>query len=144
GGYPELHAGRLAESEHFLTKLRAAAAAGKIIYGECGGYMVLGETLADASGDVHQMAGLLPLATSFAQRRRHLGYRRVKLIGDMPFDTPGSYFRGHEFHYASVVSSAKETPLFDVSDATGNDLGPSGLRRGTIAGSFLHLIDRES
>jgi cobyrinic acid a,c-diamide synthase len=106
--------------------------------------MVLGDTLIDGSGRAHRMAGLLPLATSFAQRRRHLGYRRARLLTDMPFGTAGSYLRGHEFHYASIISFANDTPLFAVTDATGTDLGPCGSRRGAIAGSFLHLIDRES
>ena len=77
GGYPELHAGRLAACERFLGALRQAAQDGKAIYGECGGYMVLGEALTAADGRVHRMAGLLPLATSFAERRLHLGYREV-------------------------------------------------------------------
>lgn len=42
GGYPELHAGRLAAAETFLSSLRAAAQTA-MIHGECGGYMVLGD-----------------------------------------------------------------------------------------------------
>ena len=50
GGYPELHAGRIAAARGFLDGLRAAADRGAVIYGECGGYMVLGEHLIDADG----------------------------------------------------------------------------------------------
>ena len=42
GGYPELHAGRLAANRAFLDGLRAAAERGAFIYGECGGFMALG------------------------------------------------------------------------------------------------------
>ncbi len=77
GGYPELWAGRLAAGESCFAALGRAAAAGKPVYGECGGYMVLGEALIDASGQRHRMAGLLPLVTSFATRRLSLGYRRA-------------------------------------------------------------------
>ena len=42
GGYPELHAGRLAQSENFASGMKSAAADKIAIYGECGGYMVLG------------------------------------------------------------------------------------------------------
>ena len=38
-----------------------AAARGALIYGECGGFMVLGETLTDREGRGHEMAGLLPV-----------------------------------------------------------------------------------
>ncbi len=80
GGYPELWAGRLAAAASFLGGLRRAAADGKPVYGECGGYMVLGEGLIDADGGRHAMAGLLPLETSFAERRLHLGYRCARLL----------------------------------------------------------------
>ena len=142
GGYPELHAGRLAACERFLGGLRAGRASGKAIYGECGGYMVLGETLTAADGRVHRMAGLLPLATSFAERRLHLGYREATLLAAGPLGTAGTRFRGHEFHYATTVSAGDAAPLFAAADSCGADLGPAGLRRGSVTGSFIHLIDR--
>jgi cobyrinic acid a,c-diamide synthase len=140
GGYPELHAGRLAAAMNLLDALRAAD---KTIYGECGGYMVLGETLTDADGVTHRMAGLLPLKTSFAERRRHLGYRTARLLTPRSLGGAGTRFRGHEFHYATIVEENGD-PLFVVTDATDNDLGCAGLRRGPVAGSFIHLIDIES
>ena len=143
GGYPELHAGRLADNRVFLEGLRAASAAGSVLYGECGGYMVLGETLEDAAGESHVMAGLLPLRTSFAQRRRHLGYRRVTLAAPGPLGSAGAAFRGHEFHYATQLADHGATPLFACQDALGRDLAAQGARRGEVMGSFIHLIDRE-
>jgi len=144
GGYPELHAGRLAAARHFAAGLRAAAASGKFVYGECGGYMALGRLLTDSDGRQHAMAGLLPLDTSFAARRLHLGYRAARLLADCPLGAAGAHFRGHEFHYATMVSAAAAAlPLFALRDAGGRDLGPAGLRTGPVAGSFIHLIDRE-
>ena len=142
GGYPELHAPRLAASRNFLGGLRAAASRGAVVYGECGGYMVLGETLTDADGTDHAMAGLLPLKTSFAARKLHLGYRAVRLEDDGIFGKAGVAFRGHEFHYASIVAEGDGRPLFQVSDADGNALTPSGRVAGNVMGSFVHLIDR--
>jgi cobyrinic acid a,c-diamide synthase len=143
GGYPELHAGRLAAATRFLGGLRDAAACGKPICGECGGYMVLGEALTDAGGATHRMAGLLPLATSFAKPRRHLGYRVATLLAPAQLGSAGARFRGHEFHYASIVAEGDVDRLFVLTDASGNDLGPAGLKRGPVFGSFIHLIDRE-
>jgi cobyrinic acid a,c-diamide synthase len=142
GGYPELHAGRLAAAACFIMGLRAAAASGAFIYGECGGYMALGDALTDAGGKAHAMARLLPLRTSFAERRLHLGYRAATLLADTPLGAAGARFRGHEFHYATIVAAASEAPLFALGDAVGNDLGAAGLRRGAVAGSFIHLIDQ--
>ena len=93
GGYPELHAGRLAAAERFAAALRRAAAVGIAIYGECGGYMALGESLIDSDGCAHRMAGLLPLSTSFAERRLHLGYREATLLGAGPLGPAGARFQ---------------------------------------------------
>ncbi len=139
GGYPELHAGKLAANAHFLGGLRAAAARGAAIHGECGGYMVMGDSLTDADGQAHAMAGLLRLSTSFAARKLHLGYRQVALAADTPLGPSGQRFRGHEFHYASILHEAGE-PLFAAQDAAGQDLGRHGLRDGRVMGSFVHLI----
>jgi len=136
GGYPELHAGRLAASARFLPTLRARAETTPV-HGECGGYMVLGETLADADGTRHRMAGLLPLETSFETRRLHLGYRRLCAHGG-PFC---GTFAAHEFHYATTLR-AEGPPLYDAWDAEGAALSPMGQRRGRVTGSFAHVIDR--
>ncbi|MEV8465342.1 cobyrinate a,c-diamide synthase [Fluviibacterium sp. DFM31] len=137
GGYPELHAGRLAANSRFLSSLRTAAQAGTPVYGECGGYMVLGDGLIDADGQRHQMAGLLRLETSFAHRKLHLGYRHVQAThGPM-----SGAWAAHEFHYATTVR-AEGTPLFTASDAEGTPLPDMGLVQGTVCGSFAHLIDR--
>src|ERR1044071_3253389 len=99
--------------------------------------MVLGETLTASDGAVHRMSGLLPLATSFAERRLHLGYREARLLATGPLGKAGARFCGHEFHYATTVSEGEAAPLFAVADSCGADLGPSGLRRGSVLGSFL-------
>ena len=142
GGYPELHAGRLAANRTFLSGLRGAADRGSVIYGECGGYMVLGRYLTDMEGLTHAMAGLLPVTVSMHAPRRHLGYRRMALASDGPLGKAGSIWRGHEFHYASETSPAAP-PLFFASDASGRELGACGAVNGKVAASFMHIIDCE-
>ncbi|MFP6758259.1 MAG: cobyrinate a,c-diamide synthase [Alphaproteobacteria bacterium] len=141
GGYPELHAGRLAANANFLGGLHAAAARNVAIHGECGGYMVLGAGLTDADGTRHAMAGLLPLETSFASRRLTLGYRAVLLNEIGVLGLAGAAFRGHEFHYATIITEDRDRPLFATRDARGRDIGPVGSIRGSVQGSFVHLID---
>ena len=142
GGYPELHAGRIAAAGRFIEGLRAAAARGASVYGECGGYMVLGESLVDAHGEAHEMTGLLPVATTFAERRLTLGYRTAHALAGGPLGGAGTGYRGHEFHYARVLREDGDEALFRCADARGRDLGPAGRRSGRIMGSFVHLIDR--
>ena len=142
GGYPELHAGRIAGAARFLDGLRSAAGRGAVVFGECGGYMVLGRGLTDADGRRHAMTGLLPLETSFHERRLALGYRLARLAANGPLGAVGAEFRGHEFHYCCVVSEEADHPLFETRDATGASLGHAGMTQGTVSGSFIHLIDR--
>lgn len=143
GGYPELHAGRLAGNAHFRAGLQAFAAT-KPVHGECGGYMAMGAGLVDRDGVRHQMAGLLGLETSFAKRKMHLGYRLARLKSPLAGDAIGTRLRGHEFHYATILDQP-DAPLADVTDATGAMVPETGSLRihaqgGQSSGTFFHLI----
>jgi len=142
GGYPELHAGRLAAAQRFLGGLTAFAQ-NRPVHGECGGYMVLGEAIEDAQGVRHRMAGLLSHATSFAKRRLHLGYRRARLLSDNPIGAGGTSVRGHEFHHASIVDKGRDEPFVEATDAQGRAVAETGSRRGRVSGTFFHAIARE-
>lgn len=139
GGYPELHAGRLAAAERFRASL-ARFASTRPVHGECGGYMVLGESLVDGDGVSHRMAGLLGHATSFASPKLHLGYREARLLDASPLGQPGTRFRGHEFHYAALVDEGSDQPLCELADGEGRRIGASGGRRGFVTGTFFHAI----
>lgn len=141
GGYPELHAGALAKARSFLDGLRSFAQ-DRPVHGECGGYMVLGRTLEDADGETHEMSGLLPVATSYAKRKLHLGYRLARLAGATSFAEAGSHLVGHEFHYASITGFDPDPALAfaTATDAEGRDLGTAGHRVGHVSGSFFHAI----
>lgn len=139
GGYPELHAGELANAQNFKTGL-AAFASTRPVHGECGGYMVLGEGLEDANGVRHAMTGLLGHAISFAQRKLHLGYRESRLLSDCAIGKEGATVRGHEFHYASLIETGNDAPLAEICDGEGHALGLAGGRRGCVTGTFFHAI----
>jgi cobyrinic acid a,c-diamide synthase len=140
GGYPELHAGRLAAATHFLDGLRRFAET-RPAHGECGGYMVLGRSLTDQAGHTHRMAGLLDASFSFAKLKLHLGYRQARLAEAHPLGTKGTLLRGHEFHYASIEAGSPHDGVFAfVRDAHGGEEQEEGSRRGTVTGSFIHVI----
>src|SRR5579863_26894 len=139
GGYPELHAAALAAADRFKSGLRRFAET-RPVHGECGGYMVLGESIEDAAGKQHAMTGLLGHATSFAKRKLHLGYRTARLLADSVLGTKGAIVRGHEFHYASLTAAGDDAPFAELADAEGNALGTAGGRRGHVTGTFFHAI----
>lgn len=143
GGYPELHAGRLAAASQFRSALQNFAET-RPVHGECGGYMAMGECLIDASGVRHEMAGFFKLTTSFEKRRMHLGYRLARLASPIPGYRAGARLRGHEFHYASILEHG-DAPLAQVVDASGAAVPETGSTRnfdggGRATGSFFHLI----
>ena len=113
----------LPDRDSFIDGLRRFAET-RPIHGECGGYMVLGTSLTDGDGIVHEMAGLLGVSTSFARRKLHLGYRNARLIEDSCLGRPGSLLRGHEFHYASIELPGTDAPFALVSDAYGSEPDP--------------------
>ncbi len=135
GGYPEMHGAKLASAAQFQASLASAQARNALIYGECGGYMVLGRTLTDATGSTHAMAGLLPIDTDISRPRRTLGYRRLRHQSPLPWPQD---LTGHEFHYSS---GAGATPLFETADALGSPLQPMGAQVGRVMGSYAHVID---
>ncbi len=143
GGYPELHAGRLAAASRFLDGLRAFALT-RPVHGECGGYMVLGAGLVDADGARHAMAGLLGLETSYAARRLHLGYRDAVTLHPSALGPAGTRLRGHEFHYATILDLGGDPPLAEAVDAYGAPPSPAGSRRGHVTGTFFHALATRS
>jgi cobyrinic acid a,c-diamide synthase len=143
GGYPELHAGRLAAATSFFEGLRRFARS-KPVHGECGGYMILGQALTDKDGRAHRMAGLLGASFSFAKRELHLGYRSARVAAAHPLGPAGARLRGHEFHYATVEAIGEpDQPFAFVSDAYGSPERAEGSRRGQVSGSFFHVIAAE-
>jgi cobyrinic acid a,c-diamide synthase len=139
GGYPELHADALAAAGRFSAGLRRFAET-RPVHGECGGYMVLGQSIETGDGRHHGMTGLLGHTTSFAKRKLHLGYRAAQLLGDGVLGAKGARLRGHEFHYASLVAPGDDEAFAEISDAEGRSLGRSGGRRGRVTGTFFHAI----
>lgn len=142
GGYPELHAGRLAAATTFRKALTNHAKT-KPIHGECGGYMALGAGLIDKDGVRHEMAGLLGLVTSYEKRKMHLGYRRAELLAPMAGHGAGAALRGHEFHYSTILDQP-DAPLARVTDADGAEVPETGSCKGHVTGTFFHLIAQDS
>jgi len=143
GGYPELHAGVLAEATTFRSGIQTFAQT-KPVHGECGGYMAMGAGLVDKEGARHQMTGLLGLETSFAKRKFHLGYRKAALNAAIPGQGAGADLRGHEFHYATILSEP-DAPLAQITDSNDVAVPETGSVRhfeggGCATGTFFHLI----
>lgn len=138
GGYPELHTEKISNASEFALGMQSAADAGKLIYGECGGYMVLGQSLTNKQGETHKMLGLLPHSSKIDRPRRQLGYRQLSHQSPLPWP---NQLRGHEFHYSSQSGDVAKS-LFEATDAQGNSVDPMGCVQANIMGSYAHIIDQ--
>lgn len=98
GGYPELFADEISASPH-LADIRALSLAGRPIYAECGGFMILCDALTLDDGP-RPMAGILPPRPRFFRRPQGLGYVTARVAAPNPFHPLGSVWHGHEFHYS--------------------------------------------
>ena len=121
-----------------------AAASGAAIYGECGGYMVLGEALVDAEGRSPPDGGPAPALDQLRRAAAASRLSRRDAARRRPARAAGEHFRGHEFHYATTIAAgaAVAAPLRDWPMPRAAISAPSGLRQGSVMGSFIHLIDR--
>jgi len=139
GGFPEVHAERLAGNRTFLSSLGRAAALGVPIYAECGGLMLLARTLTVA-GRTFEMAGVLDLHVEQGQRPSGHGYVEGRVDGENPFLPVGTPLRGHEFHY-SAVCGGSDAPRTVVALERGTGLGGrrDAVVRGSVWASYLHL-----
>lgn len=139
GGFPEMHAARLAANGSLLESIRQMHAAGRPIYAECGGFMVLTQAITDLDGQQHRMAGLVPGHCRMEPRLRSLGYREVESPTGNFLLPAGQTTRGHEFHWSSWQSDATY-PAWHIRPrhATGASR-PDGYADANLLASYVHL-----
>lgn len=139
GGYPELHAEALARNAAMHEAVRAFAASGRRVYGECGGYIYLMESV-EVQGKVWPMSACLPLRCRLEDARAALGYREVTPLAT-PDHTEGACprGRGHEFHYSRLLEAPATGALWQVCDRQGKALPAEGIQHGSIYASWVHL-----
>lgn len=98
GGYPELYAKQLCENSSMRESILQALESGMPCHAECGGFLYLGKSLADAQGNVYEMVGFLDGAGFRTERLQRFGY--VELAPqDADAFAVNTVLRGHEFHY---------------------------------------------
>lgn len=139
GGYPELYADALAQNQTLAEEVRQAHTDNMPIYAECGGLMVLTQSLTDLDGKQHSMFGLIP-GHSQMQERLTMGYRLVTAPGDTPLLKSGEQARGHEFHYSDWLDRPEDiTQAYDISPRIKGQVRPEGYSRGNLLASYTHL-----
>ncbi len=138
GGYPELYSEILSNNASLLSDLREFAAAGKLVYGECGGLILLSRELITRDGNRWPMASLLPLSIEMTDRLVHFGY------ADVHFEQDGvaakdTRLRGHSFHCSRIVREEEIGRTTTVHYSLSGERQPEGFAIGNVFGSYIHL-----
>ena len=121
-----------------LEAIRAFAASGRPVYGECGGYLYMLEALTDFDGVRRPLLGLLPGEAVMGRKLASLGYRELTSCSESLFGPAGTKLRGHEFHYSFLKNGPSGGNLFASRDLRGVER-PAGSVCGNLCGSYIHL-----
>ena len=136
GGFPEVFADRLSRNQAMKEAILRFHRTGGPVYGECGGFMYLGETLT-TEGRTFPMVGLFPIQTAMEEGLQALTYKEVEVLKAGAFFRPGDRLKGHEFHFSRLTSGSGEDALRSV-DSTGR-MEREGIVRGSALGSYTHF-----
>ena len=131
GGYPELHAEKLAANTAMKTSITAHVTQGKPVWAECGGMMALFDTLSTSSGANYPMWGVLPGSVALQ--------KRLAALGPQQLEVDGGILRGHAFHYSTCTTSLQATSRTQA--APGRKLRGDGEAlyvQGSVKASYFH------
>lgn len=128
GGYPELHCATLSGAQRWQDSLRDAHAKDIPILAECGGMMVVAETLTDAEGKAWPMVGLLKGEVSMQKKLAGLGMQALA--------TADGELRGHAFHY-SILSTDAEPVAQTVKRSNGAQ-GEAVYKQRALIATYFH------
>jgi len=143
GGFPEKYAEVLSSNRSFLESIRQAALGGLPIYAECGGLILLAQTL-HWEGRAYPMAGVFPFAVEGFDTPQGHGYSELRVDAPNPFLPVGLVLRGHEFHYSRILlrDRDKDKPV-DTAGAVVRGVGCFQKRdlviTRNVMASYTHL-----
>jgi cobyrinic acid a,c-diamide synthase len=134
GGYPELHAAKLADNVATREAIREFAAAGAPIYAECGGLMYLAQNL-ELGESKHPLCGILPFSTRMPAALK-LAYVEINTTGGL--FGPNHTARGHLFHRSEISGDRGTLRCYQVRTSRG-DRAEEGYHFGNVLASYVHL-----
>jgi cobyrinic acid a,c-diamide synthase len=99
GGYPELHAERLAANSSMRECIKTAINRGLPTIAECGGFMYLHDSIRTSDGTEYPMVGVIKGTAFETDRLQRFGYVTMTADRDCLLCSKGDSFPAHEFRY---------------------------------------------
>jgi cobyrinic acid a,c-diamide synthase len=132
GGFPEVFAEEISANKSMLNSLKKTVESGIPTYAECGGLMILAESLKLQSGQSLAMAGVVPGMIEMTKRLQHFGYCKIGL-------PESGEVLGHEFHYSRWSAETKEANLWEVTRHSTGISRREGYCTANLHASYVHL-----
>ena len=132
GGFPEVFAEKISANKIMLSSLKKTIESGMPTYAECGGLMILAESMKLQSGQSLPMAGVVPGMVEMTKRLQHFGYCKIAL-------PEKGEVRGHEFHYSKWSAETKHANLWEVTRHSTGISRTEGYRTANLHASYVHL-----
>ena len=130
GGYPELHAQKLAANQSMLQSVKAFHRAGKAILAECGGYLYCLEDLTDLAEDTWPMASIMAGQGAMRGKRGCQGMQAAPL--------PEGTIRAHAHHRSRSQNTPE--PIAHGQRQRHPAPGEAIYREQGLTASYLHLF----
>jgi len=130
GGYPESYLGELSSNTKMLSSIKEFAQNNGQIYAECGGMMYLGKSIISEDNEAFEMVHYFDFESTIADKKLHLGYRTSKIDEVI--------FKGHEFHYSSLINDIETTISITITDARGGKTNTKIHKKNKVMGSYVH------
>ena len=137
-GLPEMFAAELERNKKIRTDIRLAAENGLPVFAECGGFMYLMNSIADFSGKIFEMCGVIPARAAMTDRLQMVGYVDAEILRDCVIGRAGDKLHAHEFHFSIAQDSAGEN-IFDCTRLRTGRNYRAGFAEKNIAASYLHI-----
>lgn len=130
GGYPELHAAKIAQNQPMIEQIQAFHQSGKAILAECGGFLYCLETLTDLDEQQYPMLGILTGHGAMRGKRGCQGMQTAPL--------PEGEIRAHAHHRSR--SSDTDEPIAHGRRQRHPAPGEAIYRSKNLTASYLHLF----
>lgn len=130
GGYPESYLKELSENKDMLDSVKKFAENKGQIYAECGGMMYLGKSIISENNEAFKMVDYFNFEATIADKKLHLGYRTSTIDNNI--------FKGHEFHYSSLIHDEETTQNATITNARGGNTTTKIYKKNNVMGSYVH------
>ncbi|MGL6099679.1 MAG: cobyrinate a,c-diamide synthase [Fusobacteriaceae bacterium] len=132
GGYPENYLKELTLNKSMIQSIREFQKSGKIILGECGGFIYLSKGIQTLDGKFWELCNLADCKIVMGNRLD------ISRFGYVDLQMGNNYGKAHEFHYSKILEAGEMELQYNLRKKDGREWKCGYSDRNFIAG-YPHL-----